>query len=196
MLPYGLVRIAGQAGVRVLTIDRTIRKATQSELDEVDALYDALLDHLESTINYTRWKKGLYPTRKTAGDGLADSTLFICVQDNRTIGTVILNAIQEAAYKDADWTIEARGDEVLVVHTLAVHPAFMGQGVASALLAFALQYAAQIGAKSIRLDVAVRNTPAISLYEKAGYVRTGTVDLGLNIEGLKWFYCYEHSVRA
>jgi len=45
--------------------------------------------------------------------------------------------------------------------------------------------------KTIRLDVSIHNTPAISLYEKCGYKYVGTVDLGLNIPELVWFKLYE-----
>ena len=47
------------------------------------------------------------------------------------------------------------------------------------------------GIKSIRLDVAIQNIPAISLYEKLGYKYIDIVDLGLNIPWLKWFKLYE-----
>ena len=41
--------------------------------------------------------------------------------------------------------------------------------------------------KTIRLDVRVQNRPAIVLYERCGYHYVDTVDLGLNLPGLKWF---------
>jgi RimJ/RimL family protein N-acetyltransferase len=56
---------------------------------------------------------------------------------------------------------------------------------------FAETYAIEQKMKTIRLDVSIRNAPAISLYEKCGYHYVGTVDLGLNIPGLVWFKLYE-----
>ena len=43
-----------------------IRKATAADLDGVEAIYNAVLDHQAATVNYTNWEKGSYPTRATA----------------------------------------------------------------------------------------------------------------------------------
>ncbi|WP_312648537.1 hypothetical protein [Aminipila sp.] len=48
----------------------TIRKASNHDIDELEQLYDELNDYLESTINFPGWKKGVYPTRKDAINGI------------------------------------------------------------------------------------------------------------------------------
>ena len=53
------------------------------------------------------------------------------------------------------------------------------------------EFAKKSGIKTIRLDVYEKNIPAIKLYEKNGFIYTGTVDLGLGNYGLKWFRLYE-----
>ena len=59
------------------------------------------------------------------------------------------------------------------------------------LLAYSIEFAKNSGIKTIRLDVYEKNIPAIKLYEKNGFIYTGTVDLGLGNYGLKWFRLYE-----
>lgn len=90
-----------------------------------------------------------------------------------------------------NWKISADYKDVFVGHTLVVHPHFMQKGVAFKLMTFAKEYAIQLKMKSIRLDVSVNNTAAISLYEKLGYTYIATVDLQLGYEHLKWFRLYE-----
>ena len=38
----------------------------EADLDELGRLYDRLNEHLEQTVNYPGWRKGIYPVRETA----------------------------------------------------------------------------------------------------------------------------------
>ena len=55
------------------------------------------------------------------------------------------------------------------IDSLAVDPEFFRQGLASQLLRFVMQSAA---GKSVMVDTAIRNKPAISLYRKLGFLET------------------------
>jgi ribosomal protein S18 acetylase RimI-like enzyme len=122
--------------------------------------------------------------------------MYLLKDNERVVGTVILNHLQPAAYSKLNWTVSAESNDVLVVHTLAVHPDYFNCGIAMELLNFAYGLASQKKIKAIRLDVSVNNLPAIHIYEKCGYRLAGVVDLGLNIPGLEWFRCYEKAVSA
>ncbi|KPP84194.1 MAG: ribosomal-protein-alanine N-acetyltransferase RimI [Rhodobacteraceae bacterium HLUCCA08] len=60
------------------------------------------------------------------------------------------------------------GDEAEVL-TLATHPDRQGQGAATAMLATALAEEAARGVRTLFLDVAADNAPAIALYARAGF---------------------------
>ena len=168
-----------------------IEKATIEDLGEVSALYDALNDYLATHTNYTGWLKGIYPNGETALNGINKKELFVMRQEGKVVGTMILNHDQEAAYKEGNWSRVLKEEEVIVVHTLAIHPEYAGKGIGTQLLEFAKSYSLEKGMKAIRLDTSIGNTPAQMLYEKCGYIETGVVDLKLGIEGLKWFKLYE-----
>ncbi len=166
----------------------------EADLDELGRLYDRLNEHLEQTVNYPGWRKGIYPVRETAAEGVAAHSLFVAKSEGRIAGALILWRRQDPAYRKAAWVVNAREEEVLTVHTLAVHPAFGGRGVGEALIRFAIRYACRAGAKALRLDVCEGNRPAIRLYERCGFTQVGTVDLGLHDWGLDWFRLYEKAV--
>ena len=168
-----------------------IEPGKSSDINAVAQLYDDVNDHLEQTTNYPGWAKGFYPTKADAEGCIGDGSLFILKADGEIAGSVVLNRSQWEAYSQVTWGVEAKPHEVIVVNKLVVHPNFMGRGIARKLMDFAKDYAMQQGAKAIRLDVTVQNTPAIALYEKCGYTYMGTVDLGLPFEHLKWFKLYE-----
>lgn len=168
-----------------------VEKGTISDIDELEELYNDLNDHFSVYTNYPGWIKDIYPVRQTAIEGIESSSLFICKIENKIVGSIILNYHPEEAYYQAEWQMPDEYENILVIHTLVVHPHFFKKGIAEKLLTFAREYGIANGIKSIRLDVSVGNLPAIRLYEKMGYRYIGTVDLGLGYEHLKWFRLYE-----
>ncbi len=77
--------------------------------------------------------------------------------------------------------LHARGGMILIrvtedeaeVLTLAVAPEARRQGVAGALLAAAMAAAREQAARTMVLEVAIGNTAARALYERAGFVEAG-----------------------
>lgn len=61
--------------------------------------------------------------------------------------------------------------KVFVLNDLYVIAAGRGQGVATALLNAAAEYAKSVGAIRLNLNTDIRNTTAQSVYEAAGWVR-------------------------
>lgn len=169
----------------------TVTKALKEDIDEISQLYDEVIETLSGDVNYPGWIKGEYPARKTAEQGIRDGDLFILRLDGKIAGTIVLSHRPANAYRYANWGIEADYKEIIVIHTLAVHPDYVRRGIAKKLMNFAREYAAEHGMKAIRLDTSVRNKPAIALYKKCGYKYIGTVDLELGISGLVWFRLFE-----
>lgn len=171
-----------------------IRKGTSHDIDDLEELYNVLNDALEKGVNYPGWKKGVYPIRDDAEQGIENGTLYVAVLKDNIVGTIILNHEPEEAYKEIKWGFEFDYSDVFVVHTFLVHPEYKQRGVGKQLMDFAEQYAKDTNIKSIRLDVYEGNLPAIQLYRKCGFQYKGNVDLGLEGIGLKWFQIYEKMV--
>ena len=155
--------------------DFIFRKAELKDIDAVEKVYEAVLDKEESTgIIYTNWRKNLYPTRKDAEKAFSLDTLFVAETEGEIAGAVILNHIQPPEYSNINWTYEAEGEEVLVIHTLCIHPDFRGRKCAERFVAFSEEWAKKLGCKAVRLDTYEGNEPAIKLYTKLGYNYTGS----------------------
>ena len=170
----------------------TIEKGTKFDIEKIVQLYDDLNDFLESGINYPGWIKGIYPNREDAEAGVAKGTLYVAKIAEEIVGSIILNHGPEPAYSKADWkdkNVDYSG--IFVIHTFAVHPSHLKNGIGMELMNFANCHAIHEGATSIRLDVYENNAPAIRLYEKCGFEYVDTVDLGLGRYGLHHFKLYE-----
>jgi ribosomal protein S18 acetylase RimI-like enzyme len=168
-----------------------IERGTVEDINTLAELYDDLNDYLSTNTNYPGWIKGIYPIRETAEEGVKNGTLFVIRRNNEIAGTIILNQDQPDAYNNVRWGVDAKEQEVIVVHTLAVNPRFMKLGIGKKLMEFAVDYSREQKVRTLRLDVFYKNSPAIALYEKSGFTYVDTVDLGLNIPDLVWFRLYE-----
>lgn len=168
-----------------------IELGNEKDIDELEKLYDDLNDYLAAGINYPGWLKGIYPIREDAIKGLDGGYLYVARYNGKIVGSIILSHEPESAYNQANWEIEADYSDIVVIHTFAVQPKFMKNGIGQKLMEFATSHSKEIKAKAIRLDVYEKNVPAITLYEKHGYRYIDTVDLGYGEYGLNWFKLYE-----
>ena len=170
-----------------------IRIATIDDLDNVEGIYNAILDYEEKNMCYTNWKRGIYPTRQTAIDAIKKGTLHIAENSEGVYGTLILNNEELEEYKNIGWSIEGEGKEILVIHTLCINPAFNGKGKGVELVEYAQEYGKTRGCKVIRLDTYEENILACRMYEKLGYTYAGKTLFNFHgiIENLK---CYEKKI--
>ena len=143
-----------------------IEKASEKDLDEIENLYISVCRQLQRGINYACWSEGEYPTRNIADDGIKKDSLYVLRVNHKIVGTMILNNEYESEYVQGKWSVDVLDNEILVIHTLAVHPDFKKHGIASKMLDYAIAYGKELGYKTIRIDVCVKNMPAISLYQK------------------------------
>ena len=168
-----------------------VRKAVESDLEQIENLYNELCDYLEGHENYPGWIKGVYPTRADAQKGLEDGALFVAQIDEEIAGTFILRHEPEEGYRNGNWLTENDYSRIYVVYTFAVHPRFLKKRVGMEMLSFIEHMAKEEKCLSIRLDVVKGNIPAERLYKKMGYRLIGTVSLGYEAYGLPWYHLYE-----
>jgi ribosomal protein S18 acetylase RimI-like enzyme len=175
-------------------MDIIIELGKENDINELEQLYNDLNDHLEKEVNYPGWKKGVYPIRQNAIDGVKQGNLYVAKYNGQIVGSLILSHEAEPAYYKVKWGFESDYSDIFVVYTFVVHPNFLKCGVGKELINFSIEHSIKSQVKSIRLDVYEGNIPAIKLYEKCGFKYIDTVDLGLGNYGLNWFKLYEKSI--
>lgn len=106
-----------------------IELGTENDIDELENLYNDLNDYLEVGVNYPRWKKGIYPIRQNAIDGVKNRNLYVAKKNGTIIGSIILSHEPEQAYYNVKWEFESDYSDVFVIHTFVVHLKFMQCGV-------------------------------------------------------------------
>ena len=152
------------------------RKGTAADLDGAAAVYEAVFERQARGVDYTNWLPGVYPVRATAEKALGEDSFYVGEEEGRIGAAATLNHIQLPEYGQLDWTIPAEGEEVLVIHTLCIDPAWTDRGAGAAFVAFAEEEGRRRGCKAMRFDTYEGNEPAKRLYDSLGYRRAGVVN--------------------
>ncbi len=143
-----------------------IRAAEERDVERVAMLYEKLHDYLETHENHPRWKRGIYPTKADAEEGFQKRELYVAEIDGKLAGSVIYLHEQGDVYNQVKWPKEIQGNNVYVIHILAVHPDYFKMGVGTALLDYACNMGKKNGVEAVRLDVYEKNFQQYS-YMKA-----------------------------
>jgi ribosomal protein S18 acetylase RimI-like enzyme len=112
--------------------------------------------------------------------------LWVAEIDGVIAGVAALTAEQEPEYAQVGWDID---EPVVVVHRLAVDPAFRGMGMARAFMEKAEEVAVERGIRVLRVDTSLQNEATQRLFPKLGYALAGEIGLGFR-PGLR-VLCYE-----
>lgn len=176
-------------------MDFKMESATSQDVDAIEQLYDEVNDALAQGINYPGWAKGIYPIKEDVQKAVEEQSLFKISQEDKLIGSVVLNHTGEPAYALAQWNYTGDAKNIFVIHMLALHPACGNQGIGKQILKLVETYAEEQEIKAIHLDVREQNLPAIRLYEQCGYTHIATIDLGYEATGNPQFRLYEKLIE-
>lgn len=147
-----------------------IRRATTSDIDAIENLYNKILSKEEESGKVTTgWERGIYPRRETAETALEKEEIFVIEDEGDLVGAGIINKEQVDVYEKAKWKFSAEDSEVMVLHTLVIDPDKSGRGYGKNFVDFYEDYAREKGCKYLRMDTNEKNKPARSLYKKLGF---------------------------
>ena len=163
-----------------------IRNAETKDLGKIMSLISSCIEDMEGR-GIHQWDE-IYPDEKTIINDMEKKQLYLLEEGNQICGIIALNEFQEPQYKTVDWKFSGKS---LVVHRLAIEPAYQRSGCAKMLMDFAYKFAIEEDYENIRLDAFIKNPAAVGLYEKLGYRNAGTVTFRKGD-----FFCYEIDVDS
>ncbi len=145
-------------------MNTVIEKAMATDLPELNDMYTRVVARMfENGVDL--WND-YYPTEELPGD-IAANRLYVLKRERQIVAAfaVFDSLPMQHCF---DWLNQ--NDTPLYISRLAVHPDFNRQGLGAAILNAAAQIATETGRDTVRVLVAVENTPAIGLYRKNGLV--------------------------
>lgn len=155
--------------------------------ENIQAAYnilDSCRDHM-NLHGIPQWNEH-YPKLHNVQNDVQKKEAYGYFSDGTLSGIIVLNEYQDPEYLDIEWRFP--NEKVGVIHRLAVHPDFQGQGIAGKLMRFAEEQFSKLGYESIRLDAFTQNPTALNLYDKLGYEKRGQVYFPYRTVP---FWCYE-----
>lgn len=167
----------------------TLRKATVADIPSIMALVRIVVPLMEAAGNY-QWDRE-YPNEQVFAHDVENGALWLAESNGRIAGIAAFTTAQEPEYADAGWNAY---EPAIVVHRLAVDPAFRGQGVAAALMRQAETVTRESGLFLVRTDTNVVNDATSKLFPKLGYEAAGEINLRFR-PGLR-FRCYQKRLMS
>ncbi|HSY68751.1 MAG TPA: GNAT family N-acetyltransferase [Edaphobacter sp.] len=161
-----------------------VRKARREDLPEVMELIRRVVPLMQKSGNF-QWDAE-YPNIEVFERDIERDQLWVAVSGGKTAAIAAITTEQEPEYVNVGWDIS---EPAVVVHRLAVDPAFRGQGAAMDLMLQAELVAKQRDIRVLRVDTNTRNEATQRLFPKLGYVLAGETALGFR-PALR-FRCYE-----
>jgi ribosomal protein S18 acetylase RimI-like enzyme len=161
-----------------------IRLATKHDLPALMNLVRRVVPLMRATGNL-QWDE-TYPNDAVFQRDIDLNQLWIAEVNGSIAGVAAITMDQEPDYTQVGWDIN---EPAIVVHRLAVDPAFRGQGAAAALMQRAEEVAVERGITALRVDTNTNNEATQRLFPKLGYQLAGEITLEFR-PGLR-FLCYE-----
>jgi GNAT superfamily N-acetyltransferase len=161
-----------------------IRLATREDLPALMKLMRRVVPLMRAAGNL-QWDD-TYPSEAVFQRDIDLGQLWVADAGGGIGGLAAITMDQEPDYAQVGWDIN---EPAVVVHRLAVDPAFRGTGMAGALMQKAEEVAAQHGVSVLRVDTNTQNAATQRLFPKLGYQLAGEIGLEFR-PGLR-FFCYE-----
>jgi ribosomal protein S18 acetylase RimI-like enzyme len=161
-----------------------IRLAIQQDLPALMSLVRRVVPLMRATGNL-QWDE-TYPNDAVFQRDIDLNQLWIAEVNGSIAGVAAITMDQEPDYTQVGWDIN---EPAVVVHRLAVDPAFRGQGAAGALMQKAEEIAVERDITALRVDTNTQNEATQRLFPKLGYLLAGEITLEFR-PGLR-FLCYE-----
>lgn len=161
-----------------------IRQANEQDLDTILAIVRQVVPLMQATGNQ-QWAAD-YPNREAFAEDIAHGELWAAEIDGQLAAIIAVCSAQSPEYAEVGWDLS---EPALVLHRMAVDPAYRGRGVARALIEHAEELGRERGIPQIRLDTNTKNLAVQQLLTKLHYRYAGEIGL-LRRPGLR-FRCYD-----
>ena len=173
------VRVYGESALQALLARLDGVSAAQAdELDQVCRFYGEICAAQDPSTGAPGWDMEYYPDREELRTHIERGELYLNRRDGRIAAAMVLKKAEEASE----------------LHLFAVHPDFRGKRISDEMLARAFSLARRNGAASLKLDVVRGNAPAVRLYERTGFQKTGGYTAHFERSGDIDFDQYEYNL--
>ena len=172
----------------------SLRKAKSEEAEKILKFYQNVIDSIKDSEFRPKWNEN-YPNLEFIETSIGKEELYICTKDEYIIACVVLNNRFEPEYENINWNVNAKPNEILIIHAFAVSSNLAGKGIGKEIFGQIKNDALKYSKKTIRIDIIDGNTGAQKVFEKFGFEYVDTVEMFHPAVGLEKFHLYEYDLK-
>lgn len=135
-------------------------KAEAGDLRRVCSFYQKVSENMVAE-GLDQWVWGRYPNEQILQESISKGELYLVWEFGQHVACVVVTKEQDPEYQSVNWEF---GLKPGLIHKLAVHPKYRGQGVAGRILDKAELMLREMGCDCLRCDTRSDNQKALSLY--------------------------------
>ena len=152
-----------------------------AEMNDLDALLVLIEEARQSIakLGIDQWQDG-NPSRAMIAQDIEKRRSYLVERSGQLCGTFALLDDGEPAYDaiyDGHWLTGDDSRDYIAIHRVAVAAACRGQGISTAIVEYAAQYARRKGRASVRIDTHRGNIVMRRMLEKHGFRYCGVIYL-------------------
>ncbi len=146
-----------------------IRNAYEKDFSELLSFYNRMCNVLGEQDFLPEGDKGGFPSEEMIRGAIAMKAQFVGIEDDKIVAAYIIDHNCDSTYHSVQWKVNAKMDEVMVLHALRVLPEYSGRGYSKQLVRHAIQISKEMGQKAIRLDCIEGNDIPQKMYRSFGF---------------------------
>lgn len=167
-----------------------LRKANLKEAEKILMFYRDIIKSIEGSIFNPKWNDS-YPDLEFIESSIKKGELYIYSIDNQIKASLVLNSRFSPEYDDVDWIVNAKDDEIVVIHTFA---ALGGHGIGKEIFNIIRENALKKNKKTVRADIIDGNIGALKVFESFGFEYIKSVEMFHPAVGDETFHLYEFAL--
>lgn len=172
----------------------SLRKAELKEAEKILKFYQNVINSIKDTAFRPKWNEN-YPNLEFINTKIEKQELFISTKDDKIISSVVLNNRFEPDYENINWNVNAKSDEIIIIHTFAVFPTLTCKGIGKEIFREIKINAITNHKKTIRMDIIDGNIGAQKVFKKFGFEYVDTVEMFHPAVGLEKFHLYDYDLN-
>lgn len=152
----------------------TIKRADISHLSYALSIYNDAIKKFEIEKTY-QWTKG-YPNEDIFKQDLIENQVYVADLNGKIVGIMTILLQEELDYREIDgkWLND---EKYITIHRIAVKQEFLGKGIGSSLIDYAIKFVTESGINNIRIDTHEFNYDMKKLLLRKGFIKCGVIKL-------------------
>ena len=117
------------------------------DFDEIQKLYWDLIKQSKDEPSFPGWKKGVHSSPDMVMESVKQKQMYILKANDVIKACAICNHLSNEEYANVSWRIKDTGQNVCIIHALAVGYAYRGQGLGKILVNHMISDAKESGSE-------------------------------------------------